>query len=129
DWASHLIGDVEANDGETDTKLTIVDKNGVALIGTDRGHDRFSGEQLAGILKARKGAITEVSDGQRVLTAFYVGTGHREYQGLNWVVTASQPAAVALAAAMLSAKIILGIGVIAALIGLALAVGISRRIA
>jgi diguanylate cyclase (GGDEF)-like protein len=129
DWASQLIGDVEANDGETDTKLTIVDKNGVALIGPDRGTARFSGEQLAGILKARKGAITEVSEGQRVLTAFYVGTGHREYQGLNWIVTASQPAAVALGAAMLSAKFILGIGVLAALIGLALAVGISRRVA
>jgi diguanylate cyclase (GGDEF)-like protein len=129
DWASQLIGDVEANDGETDTRLTIVDKNGVALIGPDRGTARFSGEQLAGILKARKGAITEVSEGQRVLTAFYVGTGHREYQGLNWIVTASQPAAVALGAAMLSAKFILGIGVLAALIGLALAVGISRRVA
>jgi diguanylate cyclase (GGDEF)-like protein len=129
DWAGQLIGDVEANDGETDTRLSIIDKNGVELIGPDKGTVRFSSEQLAGILKARKGAFAETSDGQRVLTAFYVGTGHREYQGLNWVVTASQPAAVALAAAMLSAKIILGIGVLAALIGLALAVGISRRIA
>jgi methyl-accepting chemotaxis protein len=55
--------------------------------------------------------------------------GHREYQGLNWIVTASQPAGIALAAAISSAKIILGIGVITALIGLGLAVAISRRIA
>jgi diguanylate cyclase (GGDEF)-like protein len=48
---------------------------------------------------------------------------------LNWIVTASQPAGIALAAAISSAKIILGIGVITALIGLGLAVAISRRIA
>jgi diguanylate cyclase (GGDEF)-like protein len=48
---------------------------------------------------------------------------------LNWIVTASQPAGIALAAAISSAKIILGIGVITALIGLGLAVVISRRIA
>ena len=129
EWASQLIQDVEANDGDTDTRLSIIDKNGVALVGPDKGITRFSGEQLAGILRARKGAFAETSDGQRVLTAFYVGTGHREYQGLNWIVTASQPAGIALAAAISSAKIILGIGVIAALIGLGLAVAISRRIA
>ena len=44
-------------------------------------------------------------------------------------MTASQPAGVALAAAISSAKIILGIGVVTALIGLGLAVAISRRIA
>ena len=129
DWASQLIGDVEANDGNTDTRLSIVDKNGVSLIGPDKGTTRFSSEQLADILKARKGTFTEISGGERVLTAFYVGTGHREYQGLNWIVTASQPTAVALAAAISSARIILGFGVITALIGLALAVAISRRVA
>jgi diguanylate cyclase (GGDEF)-like protein len=44
-------------------------------------------------------------------------------------VTASQPAGIALAAAISSAKIILGFGVITALIGLGLAVVISRRVA
>jgi diguanylate cyclase (GGDEF)-like protein len=129
EWATQLIQDVEANDGDTDTRLSIIDKNGVALVGLDKGKTRFTGEQLAGILKARKGAFPEVLDGQHVLTAFYVGTGHREYQGLNWIVTASQPAGIALAAAISLAKIILGIGVITALIGLGMAVAIARRIA
>ena len=129
DWASQLIKDVEANDGDTDTRLSIVDKNGVVLVGLDKGMTRYSGDQLASILKARKGTFPETSGDQRMLTAFYVGTGHREYQGLNWIVTASEPAGVALAAAISSAEIILGIGVIAALVGLALAVFISRRIA
>jgi diguanylate cyclase (GGDEF)-like protein len=129
DWASQLIMDVEANDGNTDTRLSIAGRNGVALIGPDKGTTRFGEAQLAGILKAGKGTFTEISGGQRVLTAFYVGNGHREYQGLNWIVTASQPAAIALAAAISSAKIILGFGVITALIGLGLAVAISRRIA
>ena len=129
DWASQLIRDVEANDGDTDTRLSIVDKNGVVLIGPDKGTTRYSGEQLAGILGERKGAFAEDADGQRVLTAFYVGRGHREYQGLNWIVTASQPADIALAASISSAKIILGIGAVTALIGLGLAVAMSRRIA
>lgn len=130
EWASQLIMDVEANDGNTDTRLSIVDKNGVALVGPDRGTTRYSGAQLEAILKARKGAFAEISgSGQPVLTAFYVGMGHREYRGLNWIVTASQPADIALAAAITSAKIILGFGAIAALIGLGLAMAISRRIA
>ena len=129
DWASQLIMDVEANDGNTDTRLSIVSKDGVALIGPDKGTTRFSGAQLADILKAGRGTFTEISGGQRVLTAFYVGKGHREYQGLNWIVTANQPTAVAFAAAISSAKIILGFGVITALIGLALAMVISRRVA
>jgi diguanylate cyclase (GGDEF)-like protein len=128
EWASQLIRDVEANDG-TDTTLSIVSKGGVALVGPDKGTVRFSDAQLAEILKAGKGTFTETVGGQRLLTAFYVGKGHREYQGLNWIVTASLPSAVALGAAMSSAKIILGIGAVAALIGLGLAVAISRRIA
>jgi len=129
DWASQLTRDVEANDGDTDTRLSIIDKNGVVLVGPDKGTTRYSGAQLADILKTRKGAFSEISDGQRMLTAFYVGMGHREYQGLNWIVTASQPAGIALAAAMSSAEIILGIGAVTALIGLALAAAIARRIA
>ncbi|KRQ96427.1 diguanylate cyclase [Bradyrhizobium jicamae] len=129
DWASQLIKDVEANDGDTDTRLSIIDKNGVVLVGPDKGTTRYGGEQLANILKKRKGAFSEISGDQRMLTAFYVGMGHREYQGLNWIVTASQPTGIALAAAISSAEIILGIGAVTALIGLGLAVVISRRIA
>jgi len=129
EWASQVIREIEANDGDTDTHLSIIDKNGIVLLGPDKGAARFSGEQLAGILKARKGTFPEDWRDQRMLTAFYVGTGHREYQGLNWIVTASQPAGIALAAAISSAKIILGIGAITALIGLGLAVAMSRRIA
>ena len=129
DWASQLITDVEDNDGSADTTLSIVSKDGFSLIGPDKEKPRFSGAQLADILKAGKGAFTEISGGERVLTAFYVGKGHHEYQGLNWIVTASQPTSVAFAAAISSAKIILGFGVITALIGLGLAMVISRRVA
>jgi diguanylate cyclase (GGDEF)-like protein len=129
DWASQLISDVEANDGDTNTKISITDKNGMVLVGPAKGTVRYSGERLGRILKERNGTLPEVADGQDVLTAFHVGTGHREYQGLNWIVTASQPASVALAAASWSARVILAIGLLAALIGLALAVVIARRVA
>jgi diguanylate cyclase (GGDEF)-like protein len=129
DWASNLIEETEAKDGSPDTRLAIVNKSGVVLVGPQRDTTRFGAEQLAGIIGARDGAFMEISAGQRILTAFHVGTGHREYQGLNWIVTASQPASVALAAAITSAQTILAIGAIAALIGLSLAPVASRRIA
>jgi diguanylate cyclase (GGDEF)-like protein len=129
DWATNLITNVEANDGDTDTTLSIIDKNGTVLVGPEKGHAKYSGDRLTELLKMRRGTFTETSAQQRLLTAFYVGSGHREYQGLNWIVTASQPASVALAAAISSAQMILCIGAVAALMGLALAIFISRRIA
>jgi predicted signal transduction protein with EAL and GGDEF domain len=64
-----------------------------------------------------------------MLTAFHAGNGYRDYQGLNWIITASQPASVALAAAISSAQTILAIGAVTALIALSLAMLVSRRIA
>jgi diguanylate cyclase (GGDEF)-like protein len=128
DWASDLISDAKANDGSTDTTLSIIDKNGTVLVGPEKDTARFSGDQLAGVLAAGNGRFKETSGNPAALTAFYVGRGHREYEGLNWIVTASEPAGVALAAAISSAQIILGIGAGVGLIGLALAVMISRRI-
>ena len=129
DWATNLIADVEANDRGSDTTLSVIDKNGTVLVGPDKGHVKYRSERVAELLKTRKGTFVETSGQQRLLTAFYVGNGHREYQGLNWIVTASQPASMAFAAAISSARIILGLGAVAALIGLALAVLVSRRIA
>ncbi|BAM91520.1 diguanylate cyclase [Bradyrhizobium oligotrophicum S58] len=129
DWASALIKDIEDNDGGADTRLAIIGKDGTVLVGAQRDTVKYSGEQLAGILKNRDGTFIETAGDEKMLTAFHVGTGHREYQGLNWIVTASQPASVALAAAMRSAEIILGIGAAVALIGVSLALLMARRIA
>ena len=129
DWATNLITDVEANDGGTDTTLSIIAKNGTVLVGPDKGQVKYSGDRLAELLKTRQGTFVEKPGQERLLTAFYVSNGHREYQGLNWIVTASQPASVALAAAGSSAQIILFIGAVVGLMGLAFAVFISRRIA
>jgi diguanylate cyclase (GGDEF)-like protein len=129
DWAANLIKDVEANDNNADSTLSIISKGGMVLLGPRKETIRHSGDELAGILKAGVGAFRETKDGQQMLTAFHVGTGHRDYLGLNWIVTASQPASVALAAAISSAKTILAIGAATALIALSLAVLVSRRIA
>lgn len=128
-WASNLIKDVEANDGTTNTQLSILSKGGVVLVGPKQETVRYGGDDLAGILKAGVGTFHESADGQQMLTAFHVGKGYRDYQGLNWIVTAKQPASVALAAAISSAQTILTIGALTALIGLALAMLVSRRIA
>ncbi|QPF90083.1 sensor domain-containing diguanylate cyclase [Bradyrhizobium commune] len=128
-WATNLIKDVEANDGNTDTRLTILSKGGMVLVGPQRETIRYGGDELAGILNARNGTFRETTDGRQLLTAFHVGDGYRDYQGLNWIVTASQPASVALAAAISSAQTILAIGAVIALIALSLAVLVSRRIA
>ncbi|MBR0822847.1 sensor domain-containing diguanylate cyclase [Bradyrhizobium liaoningense] len=129
DWASNLIRDVEANDGNTDTTLSILSKGGMVLLGPQKETIRYGGDELAGLLKTGVGTFRETADGQQMLTAFHVGKGHRDYQGLNWIVTASQPASVALAAAISSAQMILAIGAATALIALSLAVLVSRRIA
>ncbi len=59
DSANQLIMDVEANDGNTDARLSIVSKDGVALIGPDKGTTRFTAAQLADILKAGRGTFAE----------------------------------------------------------------------
>jgi diguanylate cyclase (GGDEF)-like protein len=128
DWASNLIKAVEANDS-TDTRLSILSKGGMVLLGPQMQTVRYGGEDLARILAAGDGSFRETTDGQQILTAFHVGKGHRDYQGLNWIVTASQPASIALAAAMSSARTILTIGILIALAGLSLAVLVARRIA
>jgi len=129
DWASNLIKDVEANDNNADAALSIISKGGMILLGPQKETIRYSGDELSGILKAGVGAFRETTDGRQMLTAFHVGAGHRDYQGLNWIVTASQPASVALAAAISSAQTILAIGAVTALIALSLAMLVSRRIA
>lgn len=128
-WASNLIKDAEANDGNTNTQLSILSKGGTILVGPKQETVRYGGDDLAGILKAGVGTLHESVDERQMLTAFHVGKGHRDYQGLNWIVAASQPASVALAAAISSAQTILAIGAVTALIGLSLAMLVSRRIA
>ncbi|MDF0523197.1 diguanylate cyclase [Bradyrhizobium yuanmingense] len=128
-WASNLIRDVEANDGNTESQLSILSKGGMVLVGPHKETVRYGGDELTGILKARNGTFRETTDGRQMLTAFHVGNGYRDYQGLNWIVTASQPASVALAAAISSAQAILAIGGVIALIALSLAMVVSRRIA
>src|ERR1700753_1503066 len=85
DWATNLIADAEARAGSGDTKLSIVSKTGVVLVGPQKDQTRFSGEELAGMVAAHDGSFMETAAGQRILTAFHVGTGHNEYQGLNWI--------------------------------------------
>lgn len=128
-WASNLIKDAEATDGSAKTQLSILSKGGTVLVGPKQETIRYSGNDLADILRAGAGTLHETADDQQMLTAFHVGKGHRDYQGLNWIVTASQPASVALAAAIWSAEMILAIGVVIGLIGLFLAVLVSRQIA
>jgi diguanylate cyclase (GGDEF)-like protein len=129
DWASNLIKESEDADGGTETSLSIIGKNGVVLVGPEKNNVKYDGERLTDILERRDGTFAETSSDRRMLTAFHVGTGHREYQGLNWIVTASQPTSVALAAAISSAQIILAIGAVVALIGVSLALLVSKRIA
>jgi diguanylate cyclase (GGDEF)-like protein len=129
DWATAVIQEAEGQTGGSEIKLSIISKTGTVLVGPDMGTIKFTGDHLAEILEAREGTFSEESDGRQRLTAFHVGNGHREYQGLNWIVTASQPASIALAAAIDSAQIIFVIGGIIALVGVSLALLVSRRIA
>jgi diguanylate cyclase (GGDEF)-like protein len=129
DWAGAVIHESEDNAYTPEISLSIVSKSGTVLVGPGKDTVKYTAERLAHILAAGDGTLTELSAGQQRLTAFHVGTGHREYQGLNWIVIASQPTSVALATAIESAQIIFAIGGVIALIGISLAVLVSRRIA
>jgi diguanylate cyclase (GGDEF)-like protein len=128
DWATALIADVEENDGDTDTTLSVVSRNGMVLVGSGAHEAKFANNRLADVLAARSGTLSETVGNDSVLTAFFVGNGYRDYQGLNWIVTASQPASVALRAAVKSAEIIFACGAIVGLFGVALAFFIAWRI-
>lgn len=127
-WAQDIIARSEATDQGADTTLMVTSKAGTVLVGAGMNTTRFAGDKLATILQTRAGTFSEKVGESSRLTAYYVGNGHREYQGLNWIVTASQPADVALAAAAHSAKNILFIGAAVGLFGMALAFLIAQRI-
>jgi diguanylate cyclase (GGDEF)-like protein len=129
DWAGSVIRESEDNARAPEIRLSIISKTGSVLVGPDKDTVKYSTDLLTRMLATGNGTLTERSSGQESLTAFHVGTGHREYQGLNWIVIASQPTGVALAAAIESAQIILAIGAVISLIGISLAVLLSRRIA
>ncbi|QUS38400.1 diguanylate cyclase [Tardiphaga alba] len=127
-WAQNIIARTEATDEDADTTLMVMSKSGKVLVGAGMNSTRYAGERLATMLETRSGAFTEKVGEQNKLIAYVVGRGHREYQGLNWIVTASQPTAVALSAAAESAKNILLIGAGIGVLGIALAFLIARRI-
>jgi diguanylate cyclase (GGDEF)-like protein len=127
DWARRVIASAETNDGGTDTSLAVLSRDGSVLVGPGMGSKAYTADRLAGILASRSGTFSEPGE-RPLLTAFFVSRGHRDYQGLNWIVTASQPASVAFAAAAHSAKTILAIGAFAGLIGVLLAFVIARRV-
>lgn len=129
DWARNVIASAEANDGGTDTTMSVLSKSGTVLLGPGMNSVRYAGDRLGDMQATRVGAFSEKPDQESLLTAFFVSRGHREYQGLNWIITASQPASVALAAAVHTAKTILAIGAVAGLIGIVLALFIARQIA
>lgn len=128
DWAHRMIESAETNDGNTDTTLSVISKDGTVLVGQGVGTARYSGAALADMLKTGAGISASDLGDERSLTAFFVGKGYREYEGLNWIVTASQPASVALAAAFSSAWIIVAIGAIIGVIGVGLTILIAGRI-
>jgi diguanylate cyclase (GGDEF)-like protein len=129
DWARNVIASAEANDGGTDTTMSVLSKTGTVLLGPGMNGVRYTNDRLGDMLATRVGAFSETPSQESLLTAFFVSRGHREYQGLNWIITASQPASIALAAAVNTAKTILAIGAVAGLIGIVLAFLIARQIA
>ena len=125
DWARDLIGSA-AGINEDAATISVISQDGTVLIGSGVEQIRYTGDRLAKMHQARTGTFTD--DG-RQLTAFHISGGYRDYRGLNWIVTASQPASVALAAAMRSAWTILALGVLIGVLGVALGFLVAGRIA
>ena len=111
DWAGNLIKDVEANDGNADSTLSIISKDGVVLLGPQKDTVKYN-RRRSSPTSSRPATAPSARRQGRTAHADRVPCRHRSSRisGLNWIVTASQPTSVALAAAIASAKTILAIG-------------------
>lgn len=129
DWARDVIDAIEKSDGDGDTTtVSVFSGDGQVLLGPRSGEPNYAGASLAKFRATGKAPLSEVTHEGGLLTAFETGTGYRDYKGLNWIVSASQPSSTAMSAAIFSAKAILAIGAVAGLIGVALALLLARRI-
>ena len=129
DWARRLIASVEANEGAHRTTITIFSASGDVLLGPAAPASNAGGAALNRLHRGAGGAIAEVAAAAGMLTAFQSSLAFGDGNGLNWIVAASQPSQLALAAAAQSARIVLAIGALAGLIGIVMIALVAHRIA
>jgi diguanylate cyclase (GGDEF)-like protein len=128
-WAAELRSLLLDKRRAASTKVTILSKDGVVLLGDDLGSQMFPAEKMSALRQEKRGTLTDAPGAMPMLTGFAAADGHRTYPGLGWMVIAQRPLELALAAARETAATILGIGLVAALAGLVIALLIADRVA
>jgi diguanylate cyclase (GGDEF)-like protein len=128
-WASQLRDALLDKRGAAGTKVTILSNDGIVLLGDRLGTSMFPAARMSALQQENLGAFTDAAGEVPMLTGFAVADGHQTYAGLGWIVLSQRPLELALAAARETAATILGIGLLAALIGLVIALMIADRVA
>lgn len=117
----------DADGGVTD--FVILAGDGSVLLGPNVGSKLLPPERITHVGKTMRGTFVDQGNGEAMLTGYAVTRGHRDYEGLSWIVLARRPAASALAASRDIAWAILGFGVLAGILGVLLAIAIAHRAA
>jgi diguanylate cyclase (GGDEF)-like protein len=127
-WSDNLrrAASIPDTDGHV-TEFLILSKDGIVLLGHDVGQEDLSPARLAEIRSAGSGAFVDKDSDAAFLTGFAVTKGYRDYVSPGWIVLARRPAATALVTASQIGWTMLGLGVVAGILGVALAMLIARR--
>ncbi len=128
-WADEVRRSLLGPAARMDDAIWILSRDGTMLLGPDIGKKPFSDEQIQQMHAKSTGAFEDTSGSESYLTRFAVASGYRDYPGLSWIIISRQPDGIAFAASRGIVWMILGLGLVLALAGLACAFFIARGVA
>ncbi|MEP9375740.1 sensor domain-containing diguanylate cyclase [Aquabacter sp. CN5-332] len=114
--------------GQSEKDIWVLSKDGVMLLGPNRGSSPFPPERIAEMQRETSGTFEDVRDGRHFLTGFAVARGQQDYPGLGWIVVARQDFSIAFEIPGRVGATILSIGAAVLVITLLVSVWIARRI-
>jgi diguanylate cyclase (GGDEF)-like protein len=131
-WAEDIKRSLLAADHiAVGVEILVLSKDGDVLLGDPALEGtKLTLASVAAAQKGETGVIEETwSDGVAYLTGFSRDRGFRDYPGLGWIVLARQPVEVALHPVHIVERLILGGGLVTALVFCLIGLWIARRIA
>ncbi|AWN48768.1 hypothetical protein DK419_22445 [Methylobacterium terrae] len=134
DWAARVRRRL-LDEGAAGTDLWVLDRRGRVILGPHLGTAPFGPARIGAMAEQGSGTFAAAIDGERRLAGFAsAAKGERAEiaggdPGLGWIVVATRAEAQAVAPVQRSVRALLALGAAAALVGVALAWWLGRRIA
>jgi diguanylate cyclase (GGDEF)-like protein len=130
DWATEVRRSLQTGEGQSSqADVSILDSKGKVLLGRNINSVMLTPEQLAAIRAKPSGAgLAYGTDAAEWLTGYAVAQGYRDYPGLDWIVIARLPVAVANRPVQDLVGSILMIGLALGVFGIAMARWLARRV-